>query len=307
VTSIITMPLDPALQLGPIPLHWYGLGYAIAFLVGLRLITPFLERRGIPPKTTSDLVWWNIGAGLVGARLYFDIQQPDLSVFIRNPIRIIAVWEGGMAFFGAVIACLITVSVFTYVRKLPFWVVLDAGALFATLPQAIGRIGNVINGDILGPPSNLPWAVRYTSPSTFAPHDGLAYQPAGAYELLVSLALFGLVLLVLSRRPPDGVAGIFYIAAYAVSQFLLFFMRATEPVILYGLKQAQVTALVILFVVVRGLVVLRRRYPDIFMVEEPVAGPGDQGGPIESPDEVDGLTPNEPLGAGARGLAEEGR
>lgn len=287
MTSVITMPLDPALQIGPIPLHWYGLGYAIAFLVGVRLITPFLHRRGIPPQTTSELVWWNIGAGLLGARLYFDIQQPDLSVFVREPIRIIAVWEGGMAFFGALIACVITVIVFTYVKRLALWAVLDAGALFATLPQAIGRIGNVINGDILGPPSNLPWAVRYTSPLTFAPRVGVSYQPAGAYELLVALLLFGLVLLVLSRRPPDGVAGIFYVAAYAVSQFLLFFTRATEPVILIGLKQAQVTALVILFVLVPALILLRLRYPNIFTVEEPAPGP-------------------EPRGEPARGLAEEG-
>ena len=285
MTSVITMPLDPALQIGPIPLHWYGLGYAIAFLVGVRLITPFLRRRGIPPQTTSELVWWNIGAGLLGARLYFDIQQPDLSVFVREPIRIIAVWEGGMAFFGALMACVITVIVFTYVKKLPLWAVMDAGALFATLPQAIGRIGNVINGDILGPPSNLPWAVRYTSPLTFAPHVGVAYQPAGAYELLVALLLFGLVVLVLSRRPPDGVAGIFYIAAYSVSQFLLFFTRSTEPVILFGLKQAQVTALVILLVLVPALILLRLRYPNIFTVEEPAA---------------------EPRGEPARGLAEEG-
>jgi phosphatidylglycerol:prolipoprotein diacylglycerol transferase len=271
MTSVITMPLDPVVQLGPIPLHWYGLGYAVAFLVGVRLITPFLDRRGIPPKTTSDLVWWNIGTGLVGARLFFVLQQPDLSVFVRNPTRIIAVWEGGMAFFGAVIACIVTVTVFTYLRKLPFWVVLDAGAIFATLPQAIGRIGNVINGDILGPPSDLPWAVRYTSPSTFAPHVGVAYQPAGAYELLVSLALFGLVLLVLSRRPPDGVMGIMYIAAYALSQFLLFYVRATEPVVLFGLKQAQVTALVILLVAVPGLILLRLRYPHIFTAKEPSA------------------------------------
>jgi phosphatidylglycerol---prolipoprotein diacylglyceryl transferase len=287
VISVITMPLDPALQIGPIPLHWYGLGYAIAFLVGVRLITPFLQRHGIPAQTTSQLVWWNIGVGLLGARLYFDIQQPDLSIFVHDPIRIIAVWEGGMAFFGALIACVVTVIVFTYVKKLPLWAVFDAGAIFATLPQAIGRIGNIINGDILGPPSNLPWAVRYTSPSTFAPHVGVAYQPAGAYELLVALLLFGLVLLLLSRRPPDGVAGIFYIAAYAVSQFLLFFTRATEPVILFGLKQAQVTALVVLLLLVPALILLRLRYPHIFTVEEPAAGA-------------------EPHPEAVRGLAEEG-
>jgi phosphatidylglycerol:prolipoprotein diacylglycerol transferase len=276
VTAVITMPLDPVLHLGPIPLHWYGLGYAIAFLVGLRLITPFLERRGISSKTTSDLVWWNIGVGLVGARLYYVIQQPDLSLYLRNPVRIIAVWEGGMAFFGAIIACLVTTFVFAYVRKLPLWVLLDAGAIFATLPQAIGRVGNIINGDILGPESSLPWAIRYTSPNTFARKIGVAYQPAGAYELLVALALFGLVMLVLSRRPPDGTAVIVYVAGYAISQFLLFFVRATEPVVMFGLKQAQVTSLVVLLVVAPLLILLRMRFPRIFAVEAPATDGGDQ-------------------------------
>jgi phosphatidylglycerol---prolipoprotein diacylglyceryl transferase len=270
------MPLDPVLQLGPIPLHWYGLGYAIAFLVGLRLITPFLEHRGISAKTTSDLVWWNIGVGLIGARLYYVIQQPDLSVFMRSPIRIIAVWEGGMAFFGALVTCIATTFVFAYVRKLPLWVLLDAGAIFATLPQAIGRIGNVINGDILGPQSNLPWAIRYTSPHTFAPRVGVAYQPAGAYELLAAVALFGLVMFVLSRRPPDGTAVIVYVAGYAISQFLLFFLRATEPVVMFGLKQAQLTSLVVLLVGVPVLILLQRRYPRIFTVEAPATDAGEQ-------------------------------
>ena len=276
VTAVITMPLDPVLQLGPIPLHWYGLGYALAFLVGLRLITPFLERRGISAKTTSDLVWWNIGVGLLGARLYYVIQQPNLLDFLRTPIRIIAVWEGGMAFFGALIACIATTFVFAYVRKLPLWVLLDAGAIFATLPQAIGRLGNVINGDILGPQSNLPWAIRYTSPHTFAPRVGVAYQPAGAYELMAALALFGLVMFVLSRRPKDGTAVIVYVAGYAISQFLLFFLRATEPVVMFGLKQAQLTSLVVLLVGVPLLILLRMRYPRIFVVEAPATDAGEQ-------------------------------
>lgn len=98
--------------------------------------------------------------GLLGARLYFVVQQPNLGDYLRDPIRIIAVWDGGMAFFGAVMACLLTTAVLASRRRLLVWVLLDAAAIFATLPQAIGRVGNIINGDILGAPSNLPWAVR---------------------------------------------------------------------------------------------------------------------------------------------------
>ena len=263
--GVITIPFDPVLlRIGNFGIHWYGVAYVVAFAVGMRITSGFAMARGLSEKQVSDLFWWNIGIGLLGGRLYYVVQQPNLGDYLRHPIEIIAVWKGGMAFFGAVIACLLTCLVYAYRNRLSIWVILDTGAIFATLPQAIGRIGNVINGDILGGPSNLPWAVRYTNPHTFAPQVGVAYQPAGAYELLGSLVLFGLVMLVLSRNPPAGVAGIFYLAAYPVSQFLLFYLRSTEPVVAFGLKQAQLTALAMLVIVVPVLIAVRRRYPDAF-------------------------------------------
>lgn len=271
--GVITIPLDPVLfRLGGLSVHWYGLAYVVAFAVGMRLTTGFLISRGFTAKQCSDLFWWNIGVGLLGARLYFVVQQPNLVDYLRNPIEIIAVWRGGMAFFGSLLACLLTSIVFCRRNRLPLWATLDGGAIFATLPQAIGRLGNIINGDILGPPSNLPWAVRYTNPHTFAPALGVAYQPAGAYELLGSLVLFGMVMAVLSRRPPDGVAGIVYLAAYPISQLVLFYFRSTEPVLAFGLKQAQLTALAALVVVVPLVILLRLRFPAVFTnrpAEEP--------------------------------------
>jgi phosphatidylglycerol:prolipoprotein diacylglycerol transferase len=260
--GVITIPLDPVFHLGPIPVHWYGVGYAVAFLVGIRITRGYAEEHGIPDKDRLDIVWWNIAVGLVAARLFFVLQQPNLSAYLRDPVQIVAVWQGGMAFFGALIGCLATTVVLARRRRLPVWALMDTGAIFATLPQAIGRLGNIVNGDILGPASNLPWATRYTNPHTFAPIPGVAYQPAGAYELLGSLALFAMVMLIIRARAPEGLTGIAYLAGYAISQFLLFFLRDTEPVILFGLKQAQVTALVMLVVVVPALVLLRRRHPD---------------------------------------------
>ncbi|MGB2938780.1 MAG: prolipoprotein diacylglyceryl transferase [Candidatus Dormiibacterota bacterium] len=262
--AVITQPLDPVLQLGPVPIHWYGLGYAIAFLVGFRLVVPYMTRRGVSDKDANNLVWWCIVMGIIGGRLYFVLQQPNIVDYLRNPVRVIAVWEGGMAFFGSLIAVLVTVMVFAYVKRLSVWVLLDAAVLFGTLPHAIGRLGNIINGDILGPPSDLPWAVRYTSPQTFAPQVGVAYQPAGAYEMLISLGIFALILFVISRRPRAGTAALVWGIAYSVAQFGIFFVRATEPVVAFGLKQAQVTALAVLLVLVPVVALVRARYPDIW-------------------------------------------
>ena len=272
--AAITIPFDPILRLGPIPIHWYGVAYAVAFLVGMRLVTPFLTSRGISEKTAGSLFWWNIALGLLGARLYFVLQQPDLvEHYLTDPIRIIAVWNGGMAFFGAMMACVLTTAVFAYRRQLPVWLLFDAGALFATLPQAIGRVGNIINGDILGAPSTLPWAFLYTNPNTFAPSTTTAFQPANAYELLTSLALFGVVCLVLARSPRAGTAGIVYVAGYAISQLLIFFTRATEPAIILGLKQAQVTAVLVLLMAVPALILARRRFPNAWSPRPEQDGP----------------------------------
>jgi phosphatidylglycerol:prolipoprotein diacylglycerol transferase len=154
--------------------------------------------------------------------------------------------------------------------------VLDGGALFAGFPQAIGRIGNIINGDILGPPSNLPWATRYTSAESFAPSSSIAYQPAGAYEGLVAVAIGLIVAWVLARRFRPGTAIIVYVAIYAVSQFGMFFIRTTEPVIGLGLKQAQWTSLAMLLLVVPVLVLLRRRFPDALAQPRPDPQPAPQ-------------------------------
>ena len=265
VPAVITIPFDPVIfRVGNLGIHWYGVAYVVAFAVGARLVTNHLVPRGISAKQISDGLWWTIGFGLLGARLYYVFQQPNLGDYLRDPIRLIAVWNGGMAFFGAVIASCLTIAVYAYRNRLPVWLALDAGAIFATLPQAIGRIGNIVNGDILGPQSNLPWATRYTNAHTFAPALGVAYQPAGAYELIASLLLFGIVMFVVSRTPPAGTAIIVYLIAYPVSQFLLFYLRATEPVVAFGLKQAQVTALVLVVVVVPVVVLLRRRFPNAF-------------------------------------------
>jgi phosphatidylglycerol:prolipoprotein diacylglycerol transferase len=133
-----------------------------------------------------------------------------------------------------------------------FWDVLDAGVLFAAVGQPIGRLGNVMNGEILGPPSDLPWAIRYTNPASMAPHLCVAYQPANLYEALGTLLILAALLYLRRRGVPPGIIGLTYLVLYPVSQLILFNWRTDyeTPVILWGLKQAQLTALVMLLAIV---------------------------------------------------------
>src|SRR3981081_1187178 len=166
--GIIRINIDPAVHIGSLSVHWYGVMYAVAFLVAFRYgVLPHVEKRGISRAVAERALIWTIVFGLLGARLYYVIQQPNLGDYLHDPVRIIAVWEGGMAFFGAIIAGLATVTVLARRYRVSPWLVCDSAPLFAAVGQHTGRIATGINADTLAPPSNPPWATAYPNPEAF--------------------------------------------------------------------------------------------------------------------------------------------
>jgi phosphatidylglycerol:prolipoprotein diacylglycerol transferase len=272
--AIVVINIDPVLHLGPIQVHWYGIMYALAFLVAYRFgVLPLAIRKGVPKSLAERITTWTIVFGLLGGRLYYDVQQPNLPQFVSNPVNIIAVWQGGMAFFGAIIAGFITLAVLARRHALNPWMVLDGGVLFAAVGQPIGRIGNIINGDILGSQSTLPWATAYANPHAILqqgfhlcenpslPGSLLcpAYQPAALYEALGTIVI-AVILYVLYRRDArSGVMALVYIPAYAISQLILFEFRASEPAGPLGLREAQWTAIGMIVLALPLLYVLWKR------------------------------------------------
>lgn len=270
--GIIVVNIDPVIHLGPLSIHWYGVMYAIAFYVGYRFaVVPLARRAGVAPATVSRMTVWTIVIGLIGGRLYYVVQQPNLFTFyLPNPIHVFAFWEGGMAFFGAIIAGFITLAVCSLRYGVNPWLALDGGAAFAVVGQPIGRIGNLINGDILGAPSTLPWATAYANPNAIlqagfqrcSAATCIAYQPAAAYEALATLAIGALLYVLCRRRVALGAMAITYVAAYAITQLIVFEFRASEPALLLGLRQAQWTSIAMLLIGVPALSVLWRRTRD---------------------------------------------
>src|SRR5207245_11699786 len=124
--------------------------YVGAILVGLRIAQGYATRKGIDQDMVYRVLWWCIAAGLIGGRLYFVIQQPNLvSYYLANPIHIIATWEGGMAFFGAIFLVIATLIWRARVERINPLVLIVVGAIFAAAGQIFVRIGNIINGDII--------------------------------------------------------------------------------------------------------------------------------------------------------------
>jgi phosphatidylglycerol---prolipoprotein diacylglyceryl transferase len=242
VTSIIKIDIDPVLfRIGGFSVHWYGVMYVVGIVVALMVVLPFVEARGIKRDLALEIFFPIVIAGLVGGRLYYVVQS-NLGYYLSNPLKILATWEGGMAFFGAIIGASLMIFYLAWRRKLPLWTLLDAGAIFAPLGQAFGRVGNIVNGDIVGYRSSCAWCTEYVNPNSFA-QRGIPYQPAAAYELLISLAIFAVIYSLRFKTTRAGLLFALYLMLYSFSQFCIFFVRA-EPVTALGLKQAQLTAIV---------------------------------------------------------------
>src|SRR6266567_3850916 len=254
----ISINIDPVIvHLGPLALRWYGLMYVVGIVTGLLAIGGYTARKGIHPDVVYRILWWCLAAGLIGGRLYFVIQQPNfVSYYLAQPLHILATWEGGMAFFGAIFLVIPTLFWRARVERINPLVALDAGVLFASVGQIFGRVGNLINGDIIGYPSTLPWSTVYQHPNSWACLNpatcNVPVQPAAGYELLTNLVLLAVLLYLARRVSRPGILMLVYLYSYALTQFFLFFTRDNLVVSFlgldWGLKQAQWTSLVMLVI-----------------------------------------------------------
>jgi phosphatidylglycerol---prolipoprotein diacylglyceryl transferase len=261
----ITINIDPVLvKVGPFSLRWYGLMYVLGIVLGLVIMFPYARRLGIKDEAVWNVFWGTAIAALIGGRLYYIVQN-DPGSYVHNPGDLFAFWQGGMAFFGAIFLGLPVLLLLSRQQRIPLGYALDCVAIFAPLAQAVGRIGNIINGDVIGYPSNLPWATAYTNPHSFVPVNELnqAVQPAGAYELLFSLGLFLVLWPLRFRLRPAGMLFVLYLSLYCVGQFVIFIWR-DNPIVTLNLKQAQVTAIFVeaALVLFAYLIVLRPAWFD---------------------------------------------
>ena len=253
---LIKIGIDPVLvTIGGLKIHWYGIMIALGLYAGIQVALRDSAIRGINRDQLMNLALLAAILGIAGGRLYYVVQN-NPSFFLHNPAQIIAVWQGGMAFYGAIFGGALAVVIAAWRWHMPFWSVLDIGALGLAIGQTIGRVGNIINGDIVGYRTN-GWGFEYTNPHTFGPPN-TPVQPASLYELLISLALFLLLWNLRKRIHPEGMLAMIYLVLYSISQFFIFFLR-DNIVILGGLKQAQVTALVVIALTLPVIAYLLRK------------------------------------------------
>ena len=256
----MTSPGAIAFQLGPFVIRWYGILMATAIVVGLWLGHRQARREGLPAEDFISAAQWSILAGLVGARIYEVIFNWDY--YGQYPSKIIAVWEGGLAIHGGLIAGVLAGLVLAHWWRLPILRCLDAAAPSVALGQAIGRWGNFFNEEAFGRPTDLPWKLYISPPHRppgFAQFD--FFHPTFLYESLWDLLVFLVLIRVLRSRLTARPGALFfcYVGLYSIGRFAIEAIRL-DSFWLGPFRVPQLASLVGVAVAVAGLAWLHRRH-----------------------------------------------
>jgi phosphatidylglycerol:prolipoprotein diacylglycerol transferase len=254
----IVINIDPNLfQIGPLLITWHGVFSVLGILAAARLGLWLLAKDDIDVSRGADGVTWMVLLGLVGARALYVWE--NFKLFSGQLLHIFYITEGGISQWGGLFGAILGAYVWARRARFSFWKVIDAGGPAAMIGLAVGRIGDVINGEHHGTPTNQPWGVEYVNPSTLG-QPGEVVHPEVAYEMVLTLGLLALLLPFhqrLKAKLPDGVAGLIYLGLYGVGRFWLSYFR-TDPAILYGLRQAQLASLLMSVVAAVAIPILIR-------------------------------------------------
>lgn len=226
IFSMINWDPSPIIiELGPISLRWYGLLFALGFVVGYQIISRIFLKEGKSEKDMEALTVTMLLSTVIGARLgHCLFYAPEY--YLMHPIDIIKVWEGGLASHGG--AAGILIGLWLYVRKRPdisyMWI-LDRIVLVIPLAGAFIRMGNFMNSEILGAPTNVPWAV------VFSRHDLLPRHPAQLYEAAAYILIFAVLWFIYSKHkenlPQGRIFGWFLVLLFG-ARFVIEYFKEVQ-------------------------------------------------------------------------------
>ncbi len=247
ILGSIPSPTISYFDVGPLRIHFYAvfilIGIAAAILIGNRR----LVQRGAQNWVVLDIALWTVPFGIIGARLFHVLTHTtDYFGPGKSPMDIFAVWNGGLAIYGALILGGFGAYVGCQQAGIKFLSFTDAIAPGVLLAQAIGRWGNYFNQELFGKPTDLPWAIQIDRPNTAIPTglpDTAVFHPTFAYEMLWSLA--GVAILLFVEKRIDlrwGRMSALYLAYYSLGRFWIEGLRIDPSDIYFGLRTNQWSA-----------------------------------------------------------------
>lgn len=268
--AAIPSPPDPTLDLGPLQLHWYGIMVAIGVWLAIIITGRRYERFGGDREALEQVLLWAIGIGFLGARAGYVATHLDSFFGPEATLaawQVIAIWEGGLAFFGGIIFGSIAAFVLLRRHDMPVVAFFDAAAVAVPVAQAIGRLGNWFNQELFGTPTDLPWGLRVSEAAAARAGfpDATTFHPTFLYEALLNLAAVGLILWTERRHDwRRGSIFLLYTASYGAIRFFTELLRTDDQIEWFGLgiRNNGWIALLLLVTSVVLLVLRERRDTD---------------------------------------------
>jgi phosphatidylglycerol:prolipoprotein diacylglycerol transferase len=250
----IVVAVDPVLlNLGDLSVRWYGLMIAVGIVLGVALALREARRLGVSEDATYSCALWGTLGALIGARLFHVLDRVDF--YLQNPAAVLALQQGGLAIWGAVVGGVAAGSLYCRFAGLSVATMADLAAPALLLGQIVGRIGSLVNGDAYGGSFDAPWSLVYVHEAALIPDLGEPTHPYPLYEMLWNVLVLALLWRIRTRAHPAGTTFFVYLLLYALGRFLLGFVRQ-EALVLFGLQQAQLIALIVIAI---ALPVLARK------------------------------------------------
>lgn len=249
--------------IGPVEVRYYGLMWALGFIISAYIISNIMKREGYSEKMFDSFFWYGLLSTVIGSRLGHCLFY-DPGYYLTHPIEILYIHQGGMASHGAAVGLLIGLWLFSKKNKLPYIWSLDRIGILVAVSGTLVRIGNFMNSEIFGRPTSLPWGVEFVMSSEWnALYKGLPCHPTQLYEALAYLIIFVVMVWLyyrkdLARRRPGVMFGIFLIALFGV-RFLIEFIKNPQEDFEVGMILNMGQLLSIPFIIA-GCVLLYRAY-----------------------------------------------
>jgi len=237
-----------AFHIGAHPVYWYGIMAAAGFLAATAHWSLLARREKRPPGFGSDLAFWLMAGGIIGARIAYVIA--DLPYYLDHPAAIWRMDQGGLIFYGGLLGGIAAFFIFAARRRLAVPSLADFAVSGLPLGHAIGRIGCFLNGCCYGTECSLPWSVYL--------HDAFRH-PTQLYESAGNFAIYALLLWLYLRRPRPGTVLAAYLMLYPALRFMDEFVRGDERLRFLGLTVAQDISLLLFATGLTLMILLHRR------------------------------------------------
>lgn len=226
--NYITWDVDPEIfHIGPLSIRWYGLLFALGFIIGQRILSKIYVAEGRTEGDVDVITIYMIIGTVVGARLGHTLfYSPEY--YLSNPIEILKIWEGGLASHGATIGILLALWMFSRKYKFDYMWVLDRIVIVVALGGALIRLGNLMNSEIFGHPTNLPWGFIFLRQNEYS---HVPRHPTQLYESLSVFLLFVLLYWLWKKYKealPKGLLFGIFVTALFTFRFLVEFLKEDQ-------------------------------------------------------------------------------